>query len=325
MRLVGISLSKAQVTEQLEGLKTDKDGNFELSELDSVLRRDAVLQEEGIEYERPIILDLLPLVARTFDAHATVAAALKEARERDYKINREKAQALRRLKHGKLKAKAMLRSPSILVAAGFGKGRVEREMDALVAEEAALLREKERLERKQQRSLMAAAVDGTGGGGGGDRRHKPRPSPAREVGELTEADKLAAVELDPSPTRRRMVERAANENAVAAGSGSAAVASKRRSMRVSTSMPALPGRSSSHSSASSPALNLPPLRFRSSPPNRRPSPAVPSTTAEQRALDRHGRRIRRGLDGPVHSSEGRFRSLEARLLGSTRDQEKTFA
>ena len=49
----------------------------------------AVLEEEGIEYDRPLIFDLLPLVAKTFDAHASVNHVMRVAKERDEKIVRD--------------------------------------------------------------------------------------------------------------------------------------------------------------------------------------------------------------------------------------------
>ena len=101
---------------QLDGIHTDKKGGFELSELDFLLKRDQTMKDEGIEYARPIIFDLLPLVAKTVDAHSTVSQCLDLARERDAKIERDHVLAMRRVRG----LKSYMRSPVARLAAGFG-------------------------------------------------------------------------------------------------------------------------------------------------------------------------------------------------------------
>jgi len=82
--LVGLRFDEADLSQQLLAGDRDGDGTFELHELDEVLREDQKLESIGIErYNRPLLFDVLPLVARSFDAHATVEAVLNSANERD--------------------------------------------------------------------------------------------------------------------------------------------------------------------------------------------------------------------------------------------------
>ena len=97
MSLVGIELPNRIIRRQLNGIHTDSHGGFELTELDSVLRRDKEMQDEGIDYERPLIFDVLPLVAKTYDAHKTVTSSLSVAMERDARITADHYRAMRKI------------------------------------------------------------------------------------------------------------------------------------------------------------------------------------------------------------------------------------
>ena len=118
MQLVCPNFKKANVREQLVGIQTDKLGGFGLAELDTVLRRDRTMQDEGVEYERPLLLDVLPLVAKTYDAHKTVQSCIAVAKERDAKIVREHHAAMRKLRGAK-----MMQSPLLKLAGSFGRNK----------------------------------------------------------------------------------------------------------------------------------------------------------------------------------------------------------
>ena len=116
-----VTWGRKQVREQLHGITTDRQGSFELTELEGVLRRDVCMQEEGLSFERPVIFDMLPLVAKTFDAHHAVDTLLEQATARDVKIRRDHAQAMRRLKHSStLKSLTMSPMARLTLRPSFG-------------------------------------------------------------------------------------------------------------------------------------------------------------------------------------------------------------
>ena len=86
-KLVGLRFKKEQLARELlleEAMHHSSEGAFELSEFRAVVKQQRVLAEAGIEpFDRPFVFDVLPLVARTFEAHSTVEQCLREARERD--------------------------------------------------------------------------------------------------------------------------------------------------------------------------------------------------------------------------------------------------
>ena len=86
-KLVGLRFKKEQLARELlleEATHHSSEGAFELSNFRAVVKQQRVLAEAGIEqFDRPFVFDVLPLVARTFEAHSTVEQCLREARERD--------------------------------------------------------------------------------------------------------------------------------------------------------------------------------------------------------------------------------------------------
>lgn len=104
-------LNEAELKDQLKGLSFDVHGGFHLTNLEKVLEQDAVLNASGIEYERPLLFDVLPLVSRTFDAHRTVETCLREQAELDRRREHEHLLALRRIHSSKKQMANMVRSP----------------------------------------------------------------------------------------------------------------------------------------------------------------------------------------------------------------------
>jgi hypothetical protein len=90
-KFVGVRLTRDCVQKDLAVGDQDGDGTFELHELNSIIRRDQHLESLGIgeRLDRPLLFDVLPLVARTFEAHTTVEACLRDAKEREEDIARE--------------------------------------------------------------------------------------------------------------------------------------------------------------------------------------------------------------------------------------------
>lgn len=85
--LVGLRFKADELQQQLLAGDNDGDGTFELHELDAILRKDRVLESLAVERSnRPLIFDVLPIVARTFDAHSVVESCLQAAAERDRAI-----------------------------------------------------------------------------------------------------------------------------------------------------------------------------------------------------------------------------------------------
>jgi hypothetical protein len=100
--LVGLRFDEHDLQKQLLTQDHDGDGTFELDELDSVLKKDQLLETIGLErFDRPLLFDVLPLIARTFDAHAAVETCMKSAEEREHAIlleaRRGRASAAREL------------------------------------------------------------------------------------------------------------------------------------------------------------------------------------------------------------------------------------
>ena len=101
--LVNVRFDKPDLEKQLLAGDSDGDGTFELHELDSILRKDRILQNTGMErsLSRPLVFEVLPLVARSFDAHFAVEDCLAKAAEREKEIvaeqRRERARATREL------------------------------------------------------------------------------------------------------------------------------------------------------------------------------------------------------------------------------------
>lgn len=120
MRTCGLTMSERELKEQLHGLPIDASGGFELTSLDTVLRQDAVLVASGIDYARPVIFEMLPLISRTFDAHYTVEARLREARLLDRRRDHEHQLALRRIGSSKKHMKLLVESPLMKLAGAFG-------------------------------------------------------------------------------------------------------------------------------------------------------------------------------------------------------------
>lgn len=92
--LLGLRFKDGELQEQLLVGDNDGDGTFELHELDAIIKKDEVLDSIGMEqFNRPLIFEVLPLVARTFDAHSMVEACLHEATVRDRNIIAEQRRA----------------------------------------------------------------------------------------------------------------------------------------------------------------------------------------------------------------------------------------
>ena len=84
--LVGLRMEARELRQQLA---VGKDA-FELSELDAVLKEDRRLEKIGVQRSnRPLLFDVLPLVASTFKMHKTVAQCIDSAVEREASLARE--------------------------------------------------------------------------------------------------------------------------------------------------------------------------------------------------------------------------------------------
>ena len=104
--LVGLRFDERELHQDLLTQDADGDGTFELHELDTVLRRNQRLQRSDLvsHTDQPFIFDVLPLAARTFDAHAAVNAALQGAQERENALTRDEKKGL--AERGKLYTKS---------------------------------------------------------------------------------------------------------------------------------------------------------------------------------------------------------------------------
>lgn len=84
--LVGLHLEPEELQQQL-AVGT---GVFRIHELDTVLNKDKRLQKIGLSPStRPLLFEVLPLVATTYDAHKTVSACISRAKEREEELARE--------------------------------------------------------------------------------------------------------------------------------------------------------------------------------------------------------------------------------------------
>ena len=154
--LVGLSFDRNELTRQLLMADHDRDGTFELHELRAILKKDRALERSGIEnHERPIIFDVLPLVARSFDAHQAVDNCIKAAVAREEK----NARSMRRAREAA--ARRALQKPGMLAVKQAAKGAKWR-----FAAQAASARQAANFEsssRRDGRRLKAVARKAGGG------------------------------------------------------------------------------------------------------------------------------------------------------------------
>jgi hypothetical protein len=81
--LIGLTFDKHELARDLLLADADADGAFEVHEFDKLLRQQLQMAEAGIEEnDRPLVLQILPLVARSNDAHHTVHRCMEESRSR---------------------------------------------------------------------------------------------------------------------------------------------------------------------------------------------------------------------------------------------------
>ena len=232
----------------------------------------------GRSYNRPLIFDLLPLVAKTADAHGTVDACLKAARERDEKMTREHAAAMRRLRSTKQKLRSPVKS---ITAFGSGRslfGRVPaRAAPAPASEPAAPTRQ-----HTSVTSARGATVAGVVREAGAHKRVGSSLTPSASMPHSTSS--LPAIGED-VPTRLT------------------------KGIPRSGSLPRL----AKPTAASSPdlaAFEKEIVRNARLPRIAKPAPPIEQvelTPAERRALTKHSTRIVDGRNGTVASMEPRFR------------------
>ena len=112
--LVGLRLNPRALAKQLLLASTDGDTQFEMHELDAVLRQERELREAGIEeFSRPVVFGVLPLAARAFDAHQVVARSIKNAEERALMMEKAERKAARRMQ---LMKRRLEKTPGLVAA-----------------------------------------------------------------------------------------------------------------------------------------------------------------------------------------------------------------
>ena len=111
--LLGLSFNAGELQKQLLSEDNDGDGTFELHELDDMLKKDEQLERTGIErFDRPVIFEMLPLIARSFDAHSTVEDVMHKAAERERAMAEEDRQT--RIATTRGLARSWISSPDML-------------------------------------------------------------------------------------------------------------------------------------------------------------------------------------------------------------------
>lgn len=169
-KMVGLQLNKSELHKTLLVGDQDGDGTFELHELDEIMRRDALLAETGNAGQRPLVFEVLPLVARTFDAHAAVEGCLRDARERDDEMARDASAARiaadrKLLQHPDVKTVRREALSSVRRLSGGGETlpeplqQMRRGVDESTAELSSVLDQMEALQGDETTGLVAGLHD----------------------------------------------------------------------------------------------------------------------------------------------------------------------
>lgn len=109
--LVGLRFEKRQLANELLLTEAMGDnGTFELHEIDAVVKQQQILTEAGFEQlDRPLLFDVLPLVARTFEAHIAIEKCFRDAKDREERFEQQRMKERRMALNGRQPGQGRLR------------------------------------------------------------------------------------------------------------------------------------------------------------------------------------------------------------------------